>query len=231
MASNNNEQVKNAANVAGKNAKALTEGMQYAIITCLPNISNGAFWGFDTLQNVKKHADIIKNDENIIARKLANNYCIIEVNPNWLMQAAVTALPGAITYDDIDAMKVAMGEAEAEFLKFLIKKGKAGNFEGKVGLYCINDVTIITSKGISYPAFRLPLGRVLEICNKFGYLFKYKGAWVTPTEAFRAGNDIYLGAELSPTKTGVFFEIKSTFPREKIEELEAEYTGKKPKRK
>ena len=233
MANNNvnEEAVKNAANVAGKNAKALSEGMQYALITCLPNIGNGAFWGFDTLQNVKKHADVIKSDNNITARKLANTGCIIEVDPNYIMTAAVSALPGAINQNDIAGMKKAMGEAEAEFIKFLIKKGKTGNFVGKIGIYCINDSTSITLKGVSYPAFRLPISKVLDICNKLGYQIKVGVNFIAPVQAIQAGNALFDSFELSPTKTGVFCEIKSTFNPAKIAEIEAQYTGKAPKSK
>lgn len=232
MAKNVNEEaVKNAANVAGKNAKALSEGMQYALITCLPNIGNGAFWGFDTLQNVMKHSDVIKSDNNITARKLGNSGCIIEVDPSYIMSAAVSALPGAINQDDIAGMKKAMGEAEAEFIKFLIKRGKSGNFTGMIGIYCINDSTSITLKGVSYPAFRLPIGKVLDLCNKFGYMIKVGGSFISPSQAIQRGASLFDSFELSPTKTGVFCEIKSTLSPAQIADLEAQYTGKAPKAK
>ena len=226
MAKLNEDAVNKAADVAGKNAKALSEGMQFAIVTCLPNIANGAFWGFVSMADVQKHADVIKGDQNLIARKLKRD-CIIEVSPDYIMKAAVSALPGVINESDLNNMKKAMAEAEAEFVKFLIKKGKEGNFSGRIGIYCINDTTKILYKGTAYPAFRLPASKVLELLNNFGYRIKVGEAFVSAKEAYQMGATLFNSFELSPTKTGVFCEICSTYTPEQIAQIETAIKGRK----
>ena len=63
-----NEEVRSKANESAKKAKQMSPSVQYAITTALPNISNGAFWGFTDLNGIKNHIDTIKPDSNITAR-------------------------------------------------------------------------------------------------------------------------------------------------------------------
>ena len=209
MSANQNEAIRLAADTAGKKAKAvLTEDMQYLIVRCLPNISNGAFWGFTTVEDAVKHADCIKANPKMAVRKVRNG-CIVETDPNYIIKCATTALPGVITQGDIQSMKEAMGKAEGEFIKFLIRKGKGGAFQGKIGIYCINDTAAVILKGVNYPAFRLPASRVLELCNTYGYAIKVGDKFMRPADAFNLGKGFWESLEISPTSTAVFCEIKA----------------------
>ena len=113
-----------------------------------------------------------------------------------------------------------------EFEKFLLNKGKKG-FSGLVGIYCTNDTTSITYKAITYPAFRLPIAMVLQICNTFKYMVKVNGEWVTPQKAMSLGQALFDSLIVSPTKTGAFIGIRSTASLDELKEIEARMKGKK----
>ena len=62
MATNRNDQeLRNRANESAKRAKALSPSIQYAIVTVMPNIINGAFWGFTDMKSIQEHVEAIKN--------------------------------------------------------------------------------------------------------------------------------------------------------------------------
>ena len=60
MSTNVDEKSKASA----EKAKNLPPSTQYAIVTALPNILNGAFWGFDSVKNAKAHYDALMKDKN-----------------------------------------------------------------------------------------------------------------------------------------------------------------------
>lgn len=203
-----------------KKAKNLPASTQVAIVTVLPNIVNGAFWGFTTVSEMKKFAEDLKKDKNIQLRRIGEKDVIIEVAPNYLLSATSAVGKDLITQKDIDTMTDFSAKAVVDFEKFLLNKGKKG-FAGMIGVYCTNDTTTITYKGTAYPAFRLPLAKVLEICNKFKYMVKVNGQWLAPQKAMQAGQALFDSLVMSPTKTGVFMEIKSTASIEELKQFEA----------
>lgn len=211
-----------------KKAKSLPASTQFAIVTVLPNIANGAFWGFTTVTDAKKHAEELKKDFNIQLRRVGKDV-IVEVAPNYLMSATASVDAGLITQKDIDRMTDFSAKAVVEFEKFLLNKGKKG-FSGLVGIYCTNDTTSISYKGTSYPSFRLPISKVMQICNTFKYMIKLNGQWVSPSQAMSAGQSLFDSLIVSPTKTGVFMEIRSTASPEELKQIEARMKGntKKP---
>ena len=199
-----------------KRAKSLPASTQFAIITVLPNIANGAFWGFTTVVDAKKHAEDLKKDPNIQLRRVGNDV-IVEVAPNYLMSTTASVDAGLITQKDIDRMTDFSVKAVVEFEKFLLNKGT-------------NDTTSISYKGTSYPSFRLPISKVMQICNTFKYMIKLNGQWVTPSQAMSSGQVLFDSLIVSPTKTGVFMEIRSTATPEELKQIEARMKGniKKP---
>ena len=218
-----NEMAKDSA----KKAKQLPASTQFAIVTALPNITNGAFWGFTDIKKAMEHAEALKVDSHIQARKLGNNTVLIEVNPDYLIKAVSSINSDLITQKDIDNMLRGRAEAEAQFEKFLITKGEKGGFAGLVGIYCTNDSTAITYKGVSYSAFRLPIQKVIELCNQWGYMIKVKGQYVTPAQAMQSGEALFDSMVLSPTNTGIFIDIKSTLSPEQIKQMSAKKYPKK----
>lgn len=202
-----------------KKAKNLPVSTQVAIVTVLPNIANGAFWGFTTVNEVKEYAEDLKKDSNIQLRRVGNNV-IVEVTPNYLLQATATVGQELVTQKDVDRMTSFSAKAVVEFEKFLLNKGKKG-FSGLIGIYCTNDTTSISYKGTSYPAFRLPLSKALQICNKFKYMVKVNGQWIAPQQAMSSGQALFDSLIVSPTKTGVFIEIRSTATAEELKQYEA----------
>lgn len=201
-----------------KKAKNLPASVQFAIVTVLPNIANGAFWGFSTVAEAKKFSEELKKDSNIQLRKIGNNV-LVEVAPNYLMSATASIDPTLVTEREVNIMNEYSAKAVVEFEKFLISKGKK-SFSGLVGIYCTNDTTNISYKGTSYPAFRLPISKVLQICNKFKYMVKVGGQWVSPQAAMSTGQKLFDSLIVSPTKTGVFLEIHSTASLEEIKQFE-----------
>lgn len=225
-----NDGVRDRANESAKRAKQMSTGVQYAITTCLQNISNGAFWGFTTLDGVKKHADSIREaSPKIIARKLGNA-CLIEVEPEFLISSIIKIDPNILTNKDVADINQAKAEAHMAFERFLIARGKAQAKEGKayegvIGIYCTNDVTTIASKGISYPAFRLSIGDVLQYLSRYGYMIKCGGQYVTPNAA--SGNpQLFESMQLSPTKTGIFTSIKCCCSPEQMKAMEKQFKAR-----
>ena len=88
---NNNSSVDYA-----KKAKNLPVSTQFAIVTVLPNIANGAFWGFSTVTDVQKYAEELKKDSNIQLRRVGKDV-IVEVAPNYLMSATASVGQELIT--------------------------------------------------------------------------------------------------------------------------------------
>lgn len=213
-------QTNNASVDYAKKAKNLPVSTQVAIVTVLPNIANGAFWGFSTVNEMKEYAEELKKDNNIQLRRVGSKDVIVEVAPNYLLSVASSVGQELVTQKDISRMQDFSAKAVVEFEKFLLNKAKKG-FTGMVGVYCTNDTTSISYKGTSYPAFRLPLAKALQICNKFKYMVKVNGQWLAPNQAMNAGQSLLDSLIISPTKTGVFIEVHSTASPEEIKQYEA----------
>lgn len=238
MATRNNTDINNRANESAKKAKQLSPGAQYAITTALPNVANGAFWGFTTMQGVQQHiASIRDSGGNILARKVGNS-CLLEVNPAYLLQSVQMIDPNLFDQEMINSINKARAEAHVAFEKFLIARGKevsktGRNYAGTIGIYCTNDVTTIAYKGVNYPAFRLASSDVLGYLSKYGYMVAVNGNYCPAQQASQAGQALWDSMRISPTKTGVFLDICSTYNAEQIKVLEQQFkirTGQvKPK--
>lgn len=228
MATNRNDQeLRNRANESAKKAKALSPSIQYAIVTVMPNIINGAFWGFTDMKSISEHIEAIKNSNgNLMARKLGNA-CLIEANPNYLVNAISSIDANALAQKDLQVMNQKRAEAQIAFEKFLITRGKSEKpFGGTIGIYCTNDVTTISYKGVNYPAFRVDIITTLGLLSKYGYTIKVNGQFVSAQQASQAGQALWDSTILAPTKTGIFVDIQSTFPPAKIKELEKEFKAR-----
>ena len=222
--STQNSNINDRARESALKAKQMPASVQYAIVQVLPNILNGAFWGFTNIRDIQDHVEELRKDKNITARKLGNA-CLLEVNPKYLLQAVKVIDPNALNQKDIQVMNESVTKAAMEFEKFLIRKGKKG-FAGTIGIYCINDVTTISYKGVSYPAFRLSMDTALNILARYGYTIQVGGNFITPQQAAQAGQALWDSTQLSPTKTGVFITVKSTLPEDKLKSLEAEFKSR-----
>lgn len=216
-------------NAYASKAQQLPPAVQFAIITALPNCTNGAFWGFTSMDDAKEHIDVIKSDKNIVARQLGNA-CLIEVNPDYLYKACSVIDPSLMTQNDVAIMQKYMAEAAVSFEKFLYSKAEKGGFGGMVAIYCTNDSNAITYKNVQYPAFRLNIGTVLQYLQKWGYMILVGGQYVAPNVASQAGQALFSSMQLSPTNTGVFITIRSTYSPEQIKQLKAQYGITKPSR-
>ena len=207
MANLSQEEIQKSKDNA-KKAKQLPPSVQYAIVKVMPNIMNGAFWGFESMKGVKEHIEALQADKNIIVRKIAD-YCILEINPSYMLQAVRVIDANAINQSDMNNIKEAMDKAHLELERFLVRKAKdKAGFGGTVGIYCTNDVTTIKYKGTTYPAFRLGINDVLGFLDNYNYSIQVGGNFVSPREAFGAGQPLWDSMILSPTKTGVFINIR-----------------------
>ena len=214
-------------NVAKATNRAMqcSPSVQYAIVQVLPNILNGAFWAFTDMNDITSHYDAIKAEPNIVARKLGNA-CLLEVGHDFMLSSVNAIDPNAITRSDMTVIREKMASAVIEFEKFLISRGKKGDFRGLIGIYCTNNVTAINYKGISYPAFRLGMGKALELLATYGYAVKINGQYVPAAQAGGTGQALWDSAKLSPTKTGIFIEVASTYSKEQMKQCEAQFKTK-----
>lgn len=229
MTTNRNDQEqRNRANESAKKAKSLSPSIQYAMVTVMPNIINGAFWGFVDMKSIQEHIEAIQHsDGNVVARKLGNA-CLLECNPNYLVKAISAVDSNALAQGDINKMQQARAEAQIAFEKFLISKGKTSEktgkpFGGTVGIYCTNDVTSIVYKGTNYPAFRVDMITALSLLNKYGYKIRVSGQFVTAQQAQQSGQALWDSTVLAPTKTGIFIDIQCTYSAAQIKELEKQF--------
>lgn len=198
----------------------LSEGTIYATVLIAKHLKNGAFWGFTDVRDVQEHAEAIKQDPYITARKIGSKDCIIEINPQYIVQNLMSVGDDIFTNGDMDKMQENMASAVIEFEKFLVNKGiQREGFGSTIGIYCINNVTTISYKGVSFPAFRLNMEKALHIMSQYGYMVKVGGKFISASEAMKSGSALWESAKLSPTKTGVFIDIKSGFSSTQLKEL------------
>lgn len=219
------------AQVAASRAKQMPESVQYAIVQVLPNIVNGAFWGFTDMAGVKSHIEAIKNSGGNLSARQLGNACLIEANPQYLVSAVAQIDPNAVTQADLNNMKNKMAEAEIAFEKWLIHKaktpkGQAQPWGGTIGIYCINDVNTITYKGVNYPAFRVDMQKALGYLGRYKYKVQVNGQFVDATQAAGMGQALWSSTILSPTKTGLFISIQSTLTNEQVKQLEAQFKAR-----
>lgn len=200
-------------------AKKFPASTQFAIVTALPNIINGASWGFTSIENAVEHTEAFKTDRNIIARKLGNA-CLVEVNPDYLIKAVNAIDPTLIRKEDIECMRKGSMTAIASFEKYLYTKGASKAGANYVGIYCVNDTPSIIYKEIQYPAFRINMRTFLELCAKWGYeIGTSNGKFITAAQADQLGASMFSNFILSPTNTGVFASIRGTYSADQIEAI------------
>lgn len=227
--SKDNTRVK--ASAAAQKAKQMSPSIQYAIVQVLPNIVNGAFWGFTDMKGIQEHIEAIKaSNGQIVARQLGNA-CLIEVVPQYLIKAVSQIDSNAVTNKDVQVMSQKRAEAQIAFEKFLISRGKSSAktgkpFAGTIGIYCTNDVTTISYKGVSYPAFRVDMITALGLLDRYGYTVRVNNQFIPAKQASQAGQSLWSSVTLAPTKTGLFIDISCTYSADKIKELEKQFKAK-----
>lgn len=224
----NTQANKDRANAAAQRAKQMSPSIQYAIVQVLPNIVNGAFWGFTDMKSIQEHIEAIKNSNGQLVVRQLGNACLIEVAPQFLIGAVSQIDPNAVTQKDVQVMTQKRAEAQIAFEKFLISKGKTSEktgkpFAGTIGIYCTNDVTTINYKGVAYPAFRVDMATALGLLGKYGYQIRVNGQFVSPQQASQSGQALWSATVLAPTKTGLFVDINCTYSAAQIKELEKQF--------
>ena len=228
---------KRADEAAMRAIQSMTPGALFAFQLVARNLKNGVFWGFTTMEEVKKHADDIRQDGNLRARKVGAKDCIIEVVPEYIFNNIVSILPEAFSPNDVQKMQENMGSAVVEFEKFLINKGISNpGFGATIGIYSTNNVTSISYKGYAYPAFRLNMDMALNLLAHNGYQVKVGGVFINAVQAINSQPKLWESTQLSPTKTGVFINVKSTFSPDQLkkcrERMKQKYgEPQKPRRK
>ena len=222
----NEEVIKARSEENAKKAQQLPQSTQYAIIKVLPNILNSAFWGFDNVKNVQDHYDALKDDKNIICRKIGDQ-ALIEVKPEYLLNVITMIDDQAIRQADLKNMMESQSKAHIDLERFLIRKGKSdGGFGGTVGIYCTNDVAEIRYKGTVYPAFRVGAAEALGYFANYNYLVRVGKNFVSAEQAFKSGQALWDSMKVSPTGTGVFIDIKYNSTPEQMKQFEAAYKKK-----
>lgn len=209
-------------NEDAKRAQNLPASLQFAIVTLLKNIPNGAFWGFTSYTDAKKYAEALKQDSNIAARRIGKDDAVlIEISPDYLLKAVSAVDATLLNQTDIQNMQKGIATAGAQMEKFLISKADK-NYSGLVGIYCINDTPTITYKGTAYPAFRINIMTALNALANWGYCVRVGDKFVTPQVAAQAGADLFASMQLSPTSTGIFMQVKSTLTTDQLKNLKAQ---------
>lgn len=213
------------AGIRAKRAQSLPESVQFALITCLPNVPLGACWGFSTDKKALPYVSALSTDKNVIARRVQGGI-LVEVLPDYILRAITAVDPSLLTPQDINKMKESLADTYAKFEKWLGSSNRHMGEEVVLGIYCTNEVSSIKYKNTSVPAFRINLVNALALLEKYGFAVAFTGTdgkqtkFMYPRAAMNNLNAAYGGLMLSPTGTGVFIKVK------KIQETGA---GKKPK--
>lgn len=195
------------AKAQGEKASKLDAATQFAMVTAMPNIINGAFWGFCQPAEAMKYKDSLKANKNIHVKKI-NGGCLVEVQPDFLLGNMNAVDPTLVNQKDIANIKNGIAQAVSEMDKFLERKKKDAKFRASlVGIYCVNDSTAISYKGVRYPAFRVELSTALKLLAKHGYKIKVNGSYVPVASVMGDVKQLCSNMMLSPTNTGVFIDI------------------------
>lgn len=226
-----NPDVRSKCDEMARKAKKMPAGVQYAIVKVIPNIANGAFWGFTSFEDVQEHYEDVKTEKEMSFKLLNNNKCLIEIDPRYLLKCLLMLDPNAVPEQLQKSITTGMAKAKTELKHFLVTKGKSPKgFDGTIGIYCLNDTATISYRGVNYPAFRVAGGDALNQLAVFGYQVKVGGKWVNASDILRGDSRLrdafWKSVDLSPTKTGLFIQIRSTLTPDKIKELEERYKGK-----
>lgn len=186
------------------------EGAQFAIVVAGANSKSGCFWGFSDVRTLRNKIEAIKQEPDIQVKRLANEACLVEINPNRMFDILRAANPNLFTAKDVHDAKQMMEEAEQDFVKYLILNGKKSldKQNNTIGIYCVNDVTTIKYKGQSFPAFRINLNTALRLMDTYQYGFVIDGKVITPKQLASIEETALSKFVLSPTKTGVFVQVK-----------------------
>lgn len=224
---NSTAEIDARAKQASKNLNKFDESTQFAVFKVVPNVLNGVFWGFCTEQEMKKHLKALNANPNVVLRRIQSGY-IVEIEPSYCIQVLQAVDAESITQKDIEVMRKNIAEAQIAFEKFLINKGKKPDqatgkqYQGVVGVYCINDVTTICYKGANYPAFRLDANNFCQLLKKYGYMINYGNKWFDPMQLLQSG-DLFTLMQISPTKTGAFIYIGSTVGYDQMKQAEKNF--------
>ena len=207
----------------GKRASNFPLSTQFALIKALPNCSNGAFWGFTNIKEIKDFgvAKELMTDKNLKVKQLDNDAVIIEVLPNYLISAIKMVDPNLFNDKVGNNMQSKMVEAEAQFEKWLASH--ADNYKGLLGIYCTNETTTITYNNKSYPAFRVNETTVLNLLNKWHYIMLDKDNKPYAPKTVKENNAFFKMSHLSPTLTGIFIKVASTLTPEQAKEYRAKF--------
>ena len=186
------------------------EGAQFAIVTAGANSKHGCFWGFSDVRTLRNKIEAIKQEPSIQVRRLANEACLIEIKPDRMLQILNAANPNLFTAKDCEDAKQMMQEAEGDFIKYMLTNGKKSpdKQNNTIGIYCTNDVTTIKHKGQSYPAFRVNLETALRYMDQYQYGIVVDNKVITARQVVSMGPSVYEKFTLSPTKTGIFVQVK-----------------------
>lgn len=223
----NNRRDDKATALAKKALETMSPGALYAFTVVAKNLKTGMFWGFTDLNSIKEHISEIKSDSNLKVRKVSEKDCIVEVQPDYVLKNIVTVAPDAFSQQDLAKMQKNMGEAVVSFEKFLCNKGIAQEgFGSTIGIYCVNNVTSISYKGMAFPAFRLNMEMTLNLLAECGYLIKVGGQFVPATQAMQAGEALWRSTKFSPTKTGIFINVKSGYTKDQLKEVKKRLDAK-----
>lgn len=223
----NNRRDDKATALAKKALETMSPGALYAFTVVAKNLKTGVFWGFTDLNSIKEHISEIKSDSNLKVRKVSEKDCIVEVQPDYVLKNIVTVAPDAFSQQDLAKMQKNMGEAVVSFEKFLCNKGIAQEgFGSTIGIYCVNNVTSISYKGMAFPAFRLNMEMTLNLLAECGYLIKVGGQFVPATQAMQAGEALWRSTKFSPTKTGIFINVKSGHTKDQLKEVKKRLDAK-----
>lgn len=194
------------AEMQANKASQLDAGTQFAIVQCVPNIVNGAFWGFCNVDEAMKFQEGLKANKNVSVKKIKGG-CLVEVSPEYLLTTMRSIDPTLTDQKGVTNIKEGIAKARVEFDKFLARKAKDSAYTGGLlGIYCINDTPTISYNGERYPAFRVDLSTALKGLAKYGYSVVINGKKI-PASKVTSIKELCQNMMVSPTNTGVFITI------------------------
>jgi intein/homing endonuclease len=198
----------------------------FAIARILPNVPNGAFWGYATMADCQIYAENIKENKNIKVYKLAEAggkdayMALVETTPAYMLNEVMAKDEDfkKLTEKDKKGYIEEAAAAQAIFEKWLIKN--AADYYGLVGIYCINDTPSITYEGHSYPAFKVGIQKALNLMKKYGYQVQTQEGLIPLTNVNgEIAQKVMKSMFISPTHTGSFLKVKGTLTAAKVAEI------------
>ena len=210
----NQEALQRAANQFAENLEKYPIEEQIAVATISKNVLNGCSWEFvRNTAELRRSLEAFQNSKTCQLKEVMyshqqkiSGYLLI-MNLNRLVDILSKEALGVFDQKALqDALKHRQ-EAIMKVAKIMTPDKKGKCYVGRVGIFCTNDTSTITIKGVSYPAFAVTLGEFCDICAQMKYGIKLGNAVRNPVDVKARADQVLKNCIVAPSSNALFLDI------------------------